>query len=138
LTQINADFTQINADSELTELVIGAAFRVHKELGSGFLEAVYVRALLVELSVEGLEVEAEVPPAVFYKGTNVGDFRVDLLVCQKLIVEAKAVESLQPIHEQQLLHYLHATRKGLGLLVNFGKSVSVKRKIASKNLRQSA
>jgi GxxExxY protein len=135
LTQISADSRRINADSELTELIIGAAYAVHNELKSGFLEIVYRRALAVELAQRSLSASVEAPLAVFYKGTNVGDYRADLLVEDRVIVEVKAVEALSPIHEQQLLHYLYATGKSIGLLINFGRSVSVKRKIVSSNLR---
>ncbi|TAG05033.1 MAG: GxxExxY protein [Betaproteobacteria bacterium] len=127
----------MNADSDLTELIIGAAYAVHNELKSGFLEVVYRRALAIELTHRSLSAVVEAPLAVFYKGTNVGDYRADLLVESRIVVEVKAVDSLVPMHEQQLLHYLYATGKSIGLLINFGRSVSVKRKIVSSNLRQS-
>ncbi len=138
MTQISADFTQMRADSSLTEAIIGAAYAVHNELGVGFLEAVYQRALAVELRLSGLNVEVEVPLTVFYKGISVGEYRADLLVAHEIIVEIKATEGIAPIHEQQLLHYLYATGRSLGLLINFGKSVTVKRKSVTKNLRPSA
>jgi len=130
--------TQISADSNLTEMVIGAAYTVHNALGFGFLEAVYQRALWVELRSLGVAVEIEVPLAVHYKGVNVGDYRADLLVERSIVVEVKATDAIAPIHEQQLLHYLYATGYCLGLLINFARSVSVRRKVVSKNLRQSA
>ena len=138
LTQISADSTQMSADFSLTEAIIGAAYTVHNELGYGFLEAVYQRALAVELRLSGIAVEMEVPLTVHYKNVEVGDYRADLLVGGEVIVEIKATESIASIHEQQLLHYLYATRRPIGLLINFGKSVAVKRKSISKNLRQSA
>ena len=138
MTQIAADSTQMSADFSLTETIIGAAYAVHNELGSGFLEAVYRRALMVELRLSGLAVEAEVPLTVYYKNVCVGEYRADLLVASEIIVEIKACMGIISIHEQQLLHYLYATRRSLGLLVNFGNSVTVKRKLISKNLRQSA
>ncbi len=128
----------MSADSNLTEIVIGAAYSVHNELGNGFLESVYQRALAVELQRLSVEVELEVPLTVFYRGINVGDYRADLLVAKDLIVEVKATDAISPVHEQQLLHYLYATGHPLGLLVNFGRSVTVRRKLVSKNLRQSA
>jgi GxxExxY protein len=137
LTQISAESRRINADSDLTELIIGAAYAVHNELKSGFLEVVYRRALAIELTQRSLSAVVEAPLAVFYKGTNVGDYRADLLVESRIVVEVKAVDSLVPMHEQHLLHYLYATGKSIGLLINFGRSVSVKRKIVSSNLRQS-
>jgi len=128
----------MSADSNLTEVVIGAAYAVHNELGSGFLEVVYQRALCVELKSQNIPSEMEVPLSVFYKGARVGDYRVDLLVAGQLVIEVKATDAIAAIHEQQLLHYLHATRHSLGLLINFGRSVTVRRKLVSKNLRQSA
>ena len=138
MTPIRTDLTQMSADFDLTELVIGAAYVVHNELGSGFLEAVYQRSLAVELRLSGLNVEVEVPLTVYYKNVSVGEYRADLLVANEIIVEIKATEGISPIHEQQLLHYLYATHRPLGLLINFGRSVTVKRKLVSKNLRQSA
>ena len=122
----------------MTEAIIGAAYAVHNELGAGFLEAVYQRALAVELRLSGLNVELEVPLTVYYRSIVVGEYRADLLVANEIIVEIKATEGIAPIHGQQLLHYLYATRRSLGLLINFGKSVTVKRKSVTKNLRQSA
>jgi GxxExxY protein len=127
----------MNADSALTEEIIGAAFAVHKELGSGFLEAVYARALSIELTLRNIEHKHEVPLRVFYRGKDVGEYRADLLVGDCVVVEVKALNSLMPVHEQQLVNYLSATGKGLGLLINFGVSVTVKRKIITKNLRSS-
>ena len=138
MTQIGADLTLMNADSRLTEIIIGAAYAVHNELGTGFLEAVYQRALAVELGRLAINVSIEVPLAVYYKGVNVGDYRADLLVEDEVIIEVKATDAIAPVHEQQLLHYLHATKRPLGLIVNFGRSVTVRRKVVSKNQRQSA
>ena len=115
---------------ELTQRVIGAAFEVHKALGPGFLEKVYVNALLHELREVPLAAQAEVPIAVSYKGAEVGLYYADILVEGKVICEIKAVVSLLREHEAQLLHYLKATETRVGLLLNFGaKSVEVKRMI---------
>lgn len=113
---------------ELTELVIGAAFTVHNTLGPGFLEKVYENELVVELQQLGLFVEAQVPIPVTYKGVPVGDFVADLFVESCLLIELKAVEQIHPKHEAQLVNYLTATGIDIGLLINFGSSVSVKRK----------
>jgi GxxExxY protein len=140
LTRITL-ISQMNADylfSELTEKIIASAFQVHKVLGAGFLESVYVRALLVELQSIGFAADTEVPITVHYRDQVVGEFRADLLIEREIIVEVKALASVAAIHEAQLVNYLNATGKSVGLLLNFGSSVQVRRKINSNNLRQSA
>ncbi len=113
---------------ELTEAIIGAAFRVHKVLGAGFLEKVYENALCVELARVGIQHQQQYPVQVWYEGIVVGDFFADLFVEGKVIIELKAVENLHPAHETQLVNYLKATETDIGLLINFGTSVEVKRK----------
>ena len=113
---------------QLTEQVIGCAYEVHNILGSGFLEKVYENALLGELASRGIKAEAQRPLTVSYKGTVVGEYCADIVVEDSLIIELKAVEKLTDVHELQLKNYLKATNIELGLLVNFGKSVDVKRK----------
>jgi GxxExxY protein len=105
--------------NEITYRINGAVFEVKRELGAGFLEKVYRNALLVELKKSGLNAESEVPIKVQYKGTEVGEYYADIVVENQVIVELKAVESLQKIHEAQLLNYLKATGYKVGLLVNF-------------------
>lgn len=117
----------------ITEKIIGCAFRVHNELGSGFLEKVYENALLMELRSAGLMVDQQVPIPVFYKGQCVGAYEADLIVEGSIILELKAVTTFAPEHTAQAIHYLAATKHPLCLLVNFGKSVEVKR-IAGKTL----
>ncbi len=117
---------------ELTEKVIGAAFKVHNTLGSGFLESVYNKALQVELSHINIESKRQIPLTVYYRSRVVGDFFVDLLVEECLIIEIKAVERIHPIHEVQLVNYLNAANIELGLLINFGKSVEVKRRFKGR------
>lgn len=116
------------ADEELTKKVIGCAFKVHNSLGSGFLEKVYENALRIELSRAGLRVEQQIPIQVYYQGEVIGDFVSDLLVEKRLVVELKAIEKLTKLHEAQLVNYLTATGLDIGLLINFGKSVQIKRK----------
>jgi len=130
------DFTNEDNDiDELTTIVIGRAFKVHSTLGSGFLESVYMNALLYELADSGLTVEPEAALSVIYEGEIVGRFFADLIVDRRLIVELKAVERLSLIHEVQLVNYLKATGIQDGLLINFGSSkVEVKRKFRSKKL----
>ena len=102
--------------------VIGAAIEVHRLLGPGLLESAYEWALERELVLRGLRVERQKAVPLKYKGVPLGDgFRIDLLVQDELIVEIKAVERLQPIHEAQLLTYLRLTDLRLGLLINFNE-----------------
>jgi len=105
--------------NELTYQINGAIFEVNSVLGAGFMEKVYENALLVELNGRGLKSENQVPIKVKYKGKEVGDYYADIIVEKKVILELKAVDSLQKIHEAQLLNYLKATRYKIGLLVNF-------------------
>ncbi|MBC8177496.1 MAG: GxxExxY protein [Desulfobacteraceae bacterium] len=104
---------------ELTYAIRGAIFEVNRVLGAGFLEKVYERALLVELRERGLKAECQVPIKVEYKATEVGEYFADIVVGDQIILELKAVNSMQKIHEAQLLNYLKATGYKIGLLVNF-------------------
>ena len=113
---------------EITGLIIQAAYRVHNALGAGFLERVYHNAMLIELRDMCLQVESELPIPVFYKNRLVGDYNADLFVENCVIVELKAVEQLHTAHEVQLVNYLTGTKVDIGLLINFGTSVIVKRK----------
>jgi GxxExxY protein len=103
----------------LSNRVIGAALEVHRVLGPGFLESVYEESLGRELELRGLPFVAQQQVAVTYKGKQVGEGRLDLLVADALIVELKAVEVVLPIHTVQLHSYLKATGHKLGLLINF-------------------
>ena len=104
--------------NDITYTIRGAVFEVNRVLGSGFLEKVYENALILELRDRGLKVEGQVPLKVCYKGDVVGDYFVDILVEDRVIVELKAIERLDKIHEAQLLNYLRATGIRVGLLVN--------------------
>jgi GxxExxY protein len=115
--------------SELSKNIIVAAYEVHNELGHGFLEKVYKNALAVELEDAGIKCNVEVPLKVSYRGRIVGDYVADLVVENKIIVEVKAVRKLDSVHEVQLVNYLKATGLSLGLLINFGESVQVKRRV---------
>lgn len=108
---------------QLAHEVIGAALEVHKRLGPGFLESVYEEALCIELNLRNIPFERQIPIDVEYKGTMVGQGRIDMLIAKLLIVELKAVEALAPIHSAQTISYLKATGKNLALLVNFNVSV---------------
>ena len=109
-------------EEELTGKIIGCAMRVHRTLGSGFLESVYQNALAHELKKAGLEIACEVPLHVVYDGVVVGEFAADMLVSGKVIVENKAVQKLCSAHEVQVVNYLTATGVDVGLLLNFGSS----------------
>ena len=93
----------------LTEKIIGAAFKVHNTLGSGFLEKVYENALRIELVKQGLVVKQQEPIKVYYEGQIVGDYYADLWIENRIIVELKAIQKLGKDHEVQLVNYLTAT-----------------------------
>ncbi|MFH0711612.1 MAG: GxxExxY protein [archaeon] len=114
---------------ELTEKIIGAFYRVYDELGYGFLEKVYERALAVEFGSLGLRFERQVPINIVYRKVVVGDYCADFIVEGKVVVEIKAIRELGGAEEKQLLNYLRATDKGVGLLLNFGQKPEVKRKV---------
>lgn len=104
---------------ELTWQINGAIHEVNRVLGAGFLEKVYEMALLYELGKRGLKAVAQTPVCVMYKGQKVGDYQIDILVENKVLLELKAVECLKKVHEAQVLNYLKATGLRVGLLVNF-------------------
>ena len=115
-------------DDEITEAIIGAAFDVSNTLGAGFLEKVYENALVHELRKRGWAVEQQHAIAVVYDGVVVGDYVADCVVEKRVLVELKALRSLDDIHSAQLLNYLKATDLRIGLLLNFGAPrVEVKR-----------
>ena len=104
----------------LSNRVIGCAIEVHRVLGPGLLESTYQRCLAHELECNGLSFVSEHPLPVEYKGLSFDcGYRVDLLVEDKLIVELKSVEHIQPVHEAQLLTYMKLAGIGIGLLINF-------------------
>jgi len=105
-----------------TEKVLGCCFEVIKELGAGFVESVYEKALLVALRDKGARAEAQVPLRVLFRGHCVGEFLADIVVEDAVIVELKAVKTLAPEHQAQLINYLNASGKTVGLLVDFGNA----------------
>ena len=106
---------------ELTKTIIGACFEVSNELGVGFLESVYEKALCIVLNEKGLNIEEQAPLEVRFRNSMIGVFYADILVENLVIIELKAVKLLKPEHKAQLINYLKASRKHLGLLFNFGK-----------------
>ena len=111
--------------NEISEKIIGAAITVHKELGPGLLESVYLRCMSIELRSMGLKVETEVPVAISYKGNKITDegYRLDILVEDAIVIELKSVEQVMEVHKKQLLTYLKLTKKPLGLLINFNEKL---------------
>ncbi|MCG6910645.1 MAG: GxxExxY protein [Deltaproteobacteria bacterium] len=119
--------------ASLTDQIIKAAFKVHNILGFGFLEKVYQNAMSVELERSGLEVAKECATDVYYEDVLVGQYFADLIVEHKVILELKAVKTITNIHEVQLVNYLKATGIEVGLLINFGHSVEIKRKVMDRS-----
>jgi len=122
---MNADERRLN---EITEGVLGCAYRVANELGVGYLEKVYENALFVDVTQSGLRGEQQRPIIVKYRGAIVGEYVADLLIEGLVIVEVKHVRALEDIHTAQCLNYLKATGLRVCLLINFGKSkIEIKR-----------
>lgn len=115
-------------EDDLTQKIIGCAYKVHNTLGPGFLEKVYENALRIELEKLGLRVKQQEPINVQYEGQVVGEYYADLWVDERVVIELKANQAIAKEHEVQLVNYLTATRIDQGLLLNFGPSVQVKRK----------
>ena len=114
----------------MTETVIGCSYRVYNKMGFGFLESVYEKCLLIELLKAGLDAEAQKPITVYYDDEIVGEFVADIILNDTVILELKSVRRVINAHEVQLVNYLVATGKPVGLILNFGESkVEVKRKV---------
>jgi GxxExxY protein len=105
---------------EITGRLLSAFFAVHRELGYGFVDAVYARALLFELAFRGLEVQPDVPMSVFYKGRKVGSYAADLLIEGKVVVTVRAAGALGDADRAQLLNYMRCSSAEVGMLLNFG------------------
>lgn len=115
-------------ESELTGKIIGCCMEVHRQMGNGFQEAIYQRALQIEMELQGLAFSREHEMDIHYKGVLIGQRRVDFFVEERVMVEIKAVISLQDVHLAQAINYLEAYGLGVGLLINFGsKSLEFKR-----------
>ena len=113
---------------DLTYKIRGAIFEFNSILGHGFLEKVYENALMIELQDRGLKAESQVPISVHYKNREVGEYFADIVVEDKVILEIKAIEALQKVHEAQILNYLKATAYKIGFLVNFTHPKAVVRR----------
>jgi GxxExxY protein len=114
---------------EITDKILKAFYDVYNELGSGFLESVYEKAISIVLSESGLNIKNQENLKVYFRDQEVGSFYSDLIVEDKVIVELKAVKKLHSEHEAQLLNYLKATKIEVGLLLNFGEKPEFIRRI---------
>ncbi len=115
--------------NDITEKIIGCAYKVYNKMGFGFLESVYEKCMLIELKKAGLKAVSQQAITVHYEDKVVGEFIADILVENDIILELKSVRKLVMAHEAQLVNYLVATGKSTGLLLNFGEQkVDVKRK----------
>ncbi len=122
---------------ELTDKIIHGFYEVYNELGFGFLESVYEKSLMLILSEYGLRVENQSRIEVNFRNRIVGEFRADLIVDKKVVIELKAVRTLLPEHEAQLINYLKATEYEIGLLLNFGNKPQIKRLIFNNERKNS-
>jgi len=120
---------------EITSRIIKAFYNVYNQLGFGFLEKVYENSLVIELRKIGLHCASQVPVNVHYDYQPVGDYFADIIVEDLVILELKAAEGICEEHEAQLVNYLKATDKEVGLLLNFGKTAQFKRKIFDNELK---
>ena len=107
---------------ELSSQVIGAAIEVHKALKAGYSENIYHKALEIELAMKGINFESEKDIKVWYKGAKVGDYKIDLLIDNQIVVELKVVEDFCDAHVSQVISYLKTASIPIGLLLNFSKS----------------
>ena len=107
-------------EKELSDRIIGCAIAVHKELGAGYLEKVYERALCVEFKYQGISYVYQVPIPVFYRDQIVGDYISDIIVEGKIILESKACNIIHSTHCAQIINYLSATGLKVGYILNFG------------------
>lgn len=114
---------------ELIKKVIQCVYNVRLQLSAGFLETVYQKALLIELKKNNILAEAEIPIEVYYDDSVVGEYRADIIVEKRIIIEIKAIQHLMSAHEAQLVNYLTATKIDCGLLINFGgERLEIRRK----------
>ncbi len=125
--------------SDITEKIIGCAMKVHRTLGNGFQEKIYQRALAIEMRTQGLSFVREMGMHIFYENEPIGTRRVDFFVEDKVMLELKALTSLENVHLAQALNYLEAYQMEIGLLINFGntrlqfKRVTIEQKLARRS-----
>jgi len=123
-------------EEELTDRIINAFYHVYNTLGIGYQEHCYENALAIELRKRNMTVEQQTPITVFYEGHEIGHYRTDLIVDGKVIVEIKAAAALCEQHLDQLRNYLRATTLEVGLLLNFGTTPEVKRRVFSNSRKK--
>ena len=109
--------------NKITEKIIGCAIEVHRNLGPGLLESVYEKALAIELNSSGLKYVRQKKMPIKYKNKSIGEFKIDILVENKIVLELKSVERHDPVFEAQLLSYMKLGNYKLGLLINFNKKL---------------
>ncbi len=121
----------MNADKikhkKVTDLILKSFYEIYNELGNGFLESIYEKAMIIVLKEYDLHVEIQKEILVYFRKNMIGNFKVDLMVNDKVIIELKAVRCIDPAHEAQLINYLKATSIEVGLLLNFGNKPEFKR-----------
>ena len=119
---------------ELTGAIIGAAVRVHRALGPGFVELAYENALAIELTRSAIPFERQLTLSVFYEGVEVAVHRLDLLVASEIVVELKAVRHVDDVHRAIVRSYLRASGRTHALLLNFGRDVLETRRLIERPL----
>jgi len=121
---------------ELTERIISCYYNVYNELGPGHLESVYEEAMQIALDERGVHAQRQVPVPVWFHGKRIGDFRADMLVEGKVILELKTARAIDLAHQAQLMHYLKATQIEVGLLLNFGEHPAFRRIVFSNERKK--
>lgn len=122
---------------EITDKIIKIFYKVYNTLGYGFLEKVYERAMIVEFDKINLKYDNQYPIKVYCDGEIVGDYVADFIIEEKIIIEIKAIKNLLKQDENQLLNYLTSTNKEIGLLLNYGETPEIKRKVHDNKLKKS-
>jgi GxxExxY protein len=110
----------------LTERIIGCSIEVHRELGPGLLECIYQSALSIEFALQGIHFQQQLPIPVSYKGESIGEYRIDMLVEDTVVLELKSTERHDPVFEAQLLSYMKLGGYKIGLLINFNSTLLTK------------
>lgn len=123
--------------SDVTAKIIGCAMEVHNNLGNGFQEVVYQRALSIEMNLQNITHQREKEMPLTYKGYDIGTRRVDFFVDEKIMVEIKAVKELEDVHLAQAINYLEAYNMEIGLLINFGNTKLQFKRVMKPNLKKS-
>lgn len=123
--------------SDVTAKIIGCAMEVHNNLGNGFQEVVYQRALSIEMNLQNITHQREKEMPLTYKGYDIGTRRVDFFVDEKIMVEIKAVKELEDVHLAQAINYLEAYNMEIGLLINFGNTKLQFKRVMKPNPKKS-